>query len=65
MNWLQRLPGSRKDIPGFEWRLLRKLPLITLVGTLLPALYALRRWSASATGRSRSSPMAGSNCLPQ
>ena len=41
MNWLQRLPGSRKEIPGFEWRLLRKLPLITLVGTLLPALYAL------------------------
>jgi hypothetical protein len=41
MNWLKRLPGSRRELPGFEWRLLRKLPLIALVGTLLPALYAL------------------------
>lgn len=41
MNWFKRLPGSRREAPGMEWRLLRRLPMITLVGTLLPALYAL------------------------
>lgn len=41
MNWFKRLPGSRREVPGMEWRLLRRLPMITLVGTLLPALYAL------------------------
>lgn len=41
MNWFTRLPGSRREAPGMEWRLLRRLPMITLVGTLLPVLYAL------------------------
>lgn len=41
MNWLKRLPGSRREARGFEWRLLRRLPMIWLAGTLLPALYAL------------------------
>jgi hypothetical protein len=38
MNWLQRLEGSRRSASGLEWRIWRKLPLILLAGTVLPAL---------------------------
>lgn len=38
MNWLNRLEGSRRSASGLEWRIWRKLPLIALVGTLVPAL---------------------------
>lgn len=38
MNWLNRLPGTRRAASGLEWRLWRKLPLIALAGTLLPLL---------------------------
>ena len=38
MNWLNKLEGTRRSASGLEWRIWRKLPLITLVGTLLPAL---------------------------
>ena len=41
MGMLLRLPGSRREASGFEWALLRKLPRIALIGTLLPALAAL------------------------
>ena len=41
MDWLKRLPGSRRENPGLEWRILRKLPQVALVGTLLSALYAV------------------------
>lgn len=41
MGMLHRLPGSRREEPGFEWTLFRKLPRIALMGTLLPALAAL------------------------
>ncbi len=44
MNWLTKLHG-RKTPPGREVQILRKLPVITLVGTLcilaLPALVRL------------------------
>ena len=40
-NWFKRLPGSRREAPGLEWRLLRRLPALALVGSLLPAIYAL------------------------
>ncbi|MGV8805387.1 MAG: hypothetical protein ACWA6Y_10550 [Polaromonas sp.] len=36
MNWFQKLSSSRPAASGLEWTLWRKLPLITLVGTLLP-----------------------------
>ena len=36
MNWLTRLYG-RKTPPGLEVQILRKLPLMTFVGTLLVA----------------------------
>ncbi len=38
MNWLNKLEGTRRSASGLEWRIWRKLPLIALVGTLLPAL---------------------------
>ena len=38
MNWFNILEGSRRSASGLEWRIWRKLPLIALVGTLLPAL---------------------------
>lgn len=46
MSWLRKLPGSRRYPPGLEWRLLRRMPHILAVGTLLPALAALaaRAW---------------------
>ena len=38
MNWLKKLPNSRRAASGLEWTLWRKLPLIAAVGTLLPLL---------------------------
>jgi hypothetical protein len=36
MNWLKKLPQTQTSASGLEWKLWRKLPLITLVGTVLP-----------------------------
>ena len=41
VNWLQKLPGYRREPPGLEWKLLRKLPLVLLGGTLIPLLVSL------------------------
>jgi hypothetical protein len=41
MNWLQKLPGYQRTPYGFEWRLLRLMPTVTLAGTVLPGLMAL------------------------
>lgn len=38
MNWLKKIPHSRRAATGMEWRLWRKLPLIGLAGTVLPLL---------------------------
>ena len=38
MNWLKKLPNTIRSATGMEWRLLRKLPWIALLGTLLPLL---------------------------
>jgi hypothetical protein len=53
MNWLQKLPNSVRSASGLEWKLWRKLPLIALLGTVLPllgllALYATADPQASA-----------------
>ncbi|MFZ5484600.1 MAG: hypothetical protein ACOZB0_10260 [Pseudomonadota bacterium] len=44
--WLRRLPGFQRSPPGLEWWLLRRMPWILLVGTVLPLLGALagRLW---------------------
>lgn len=36
MNWLKKLSSTRRAASGLEYRLWRKLPLITLAGTVLP-----------------------------
>ncbi|MBK9244058.1 MAG: hypothetical protein IPM30_04265 [Burkholderiales bacterium] len=41
MSMLNRLPGFRRAPAGLEWTILRRLPLITLVGTVLPVAGAL------------------------
>jgi len=41
MNWLNKLPGSKRSASGLEWRLWRRLPLIFAVGTAVPLVVAL------------------------
>jgi ascorbate-specific PTS system EIIC-type component UlaA len=41
MDWLKKLPNTRRSPSGLEWKLWRKLPLIFAVGTLVPVLVAL------------------------
>lgn len=38
MNWLTKLPHYQRTQIGLEWHLWRKLPLIALVGSVLPLL---------------------------
>jgi hypothetical protein len=41
MKWLTKLPDSTREAPGLEWSLLRKLPLVLLLGTLVPLAISL------------------------
>lgn len=41
MELLNRLPGSHTEPAGLERRILRALPAMLALGTLLPALYVL------------------------
>jgi hypothetical protein len=50
MNWLKKLPDSRRSASGLEWKLWRKLPLILAVGTALPAAVALALHLAADQG---------------
>ena len=38
MDWLKKIPQTGRTPSGLEWRLWRKLPLIALIGTVLPLL---------------------------
>lgn len=38
MNWLKKLPGYQRTPYGFELRLLRMMPRVLVLGTLLPLL---------------------------
>jgi len=53
MNWLRRLPDSRREAAGLEWRLWKRLPALLAWGTVLPglaaALMAWAPWSATST----------------
>ncbi|MBU3739089.1 MAG: hypothetical protein FGM55_09070 [Rhodoferax sp.] len=49
-RWLRRLPGSTRSPSGLEWQLWKRLPLIGLVGALLPLTgMALGAWQMSAS----------------
>ncbi|MGB5440638.1 MAG: hypothetical protein WBN57_09770 [Gammaproteobacteria bacterium] len=41
MNILNKLPNSRRHAAGLEWVVLKKLPAVLLVGTLLPLFISL------------------------
>ena len=41
MNYLKVLPGSRREPPGLERLVLRKLPVIALAGTLIALFFAV------------------------
>lgn len=41
MKLLKKLPDSVREAPGLEWVILKKLPLVTLLGTLLPGIASL------------------------
>ncbi len=56
MNWLQKLPNSRRSPSGMEWLIWRKLPHIFAIGTLLPlaalgALHFLTETNSAANER--------------
>ena len=38
MKWLQKIPYSVRSASGLEWTLWRKLPMIALLGTVVPLL---------------------------
>jgi hypothetical protein len=46
MRWLNKLPDYRREPHGLEWRLLRRLPVLLLGGTLVPVLFGIasRLW---------------------
>lgn len=39
MDFFRKLPGFRRSPSGLEWKVLRWLPLIILLGTVIPALF--------------------------
>jgi hypothetical protein len=47
MNWLKRLPGIERTPHGREWALWKRLPIILLCGTALPAIVVLAIWWAA------------------
>lgn len=46
MNYFRKLPGFRRTPSGLEWKVLRRLPLIILLGTVIPAalVFILHWW---------------------
>ena len=38
MDWLQKLPATRRYPAGWEWTIWRKLPTVLLAGTVLPII---------------------------
>lgn len=57
-NFFNKLPGSVRSPPGLEHRIWRRLPVITLWGTLLPVLLmGLNHAFAPLSGRSESATM--------
>jgi len=41
MKYLRKLPNSRREPPGLEWVVLRKMPMVVLGGTAIPVLFAI------------------------
>ncbi len=47
MNFFNKLPGYTKAPSGMEWVLLKKLPIIFVVGTLIPSAEMLYLYLAN------------------
>jgi 4-amino-4-deoxy-L-arabinose transferase-like glycosyltransferase len=50
MRWLNKLPNYRREPHGLEWRLLRRLPVLLLGGTLVPVLFGIASRLSPRTG---------------
>lgn len=49
MDWFKRLPGYSPAPAGLEWKILKRLPMIGVVGTVLPAVaWAAVWWTQAA-----------------
>lgn len=48
MNWFDKLPGFERSAPGLEWQILRRLPIVTVAATAIPAIAYLYAWLAPA-----------------
>lgn len=44
MKFLQKVPGSVRSAAGLEWALWKRLPLLLLIGTLVPVIVAALLW---------------------
>lgn len=40
MRWLNKIHGKPRSPSGLEWKLLRKIPILLLIGTVVPVLVA-------------------------
>jgi hypothetical protein len=49
MNPLNQLPGFQRSPPGLEWALLRRLPAILVIGTVVPIGWGLICWWVAPT----------------
>ena len=54
MNWLKRLPSTRREPPGLEWSILRYTPKLTVYGTsAFLILLAILQYGIEPSGSSR------------
>lgn len=49
MNYFNKLPGYNRSPSGFEWVLFKKIPLIFIIGTAIPASVILEIYFSNAT----------------
>jgi hypothetical protein len=52
MNWLNRLPGFERSLPGREWTVWKRLPAILGWGTAVPLMLAVIFWWMAPAGAS-------------
>lgn len=54
MNWLKRLPPTRREPPGFEWVVLRSVPKLMVYGTSLFVIpFAILQYGIEPSSSSR------------
>ena len=54
MNWLERLPSTRREPPGFEWVILRYTPKLMFYGTCILVIpLAILQYGIEPSGSSK------------